>query len=76
MQTSTTEYVDGWGPPAAGAVPTPLSAVAVFSLVQRHLVSGSSAGAAKSRPRTRAGARPPARKHDEQVNEDSHDYDR
>lgn len=48
MQTFATVYVGGWGPPAAGAVPTPLSTAAVFSLVQRHLVSGSSAGSAET----------------------------
>ena len=47
-QTFATEYVDEWGPPAAGAVLAAPSAVAVFSLVQRHLASGSSAGAAKT----------------------------
>lgn len=48
MQTFVTEYVDEWGPLAAGAVLIILPAAAVFFLVQRHLVSGLTAGAAKS----------------------------
>ena len=48
MQTFVTEYVDEWGPLAAGAVLIILPAAAVFFLVQRHLVGGLTAGAAKS----------------------------
>jgi arabinogalactan oligomer/maltooligosaccharide transport system permease protein len=48
MQTFVTEYVDEWGLLAAGAVLIILPAAAVFFQVQRHLVSGLTAGAAKS----------------------------
>jgi arabinogalactan oligomer/maltooligosaccharide transport system permease protein len=48
MQTFVTEYVDEWGPLAAGAVLIILPAAVLFFLVQRHLVSGLTAGAAKS----------------------------
>lgn len=48
MQTFVNEYVDEWGPLAAGAVLIIVPAAAVFFLVQRHLVSGLTAGAAKS----------------------------
>ncbi len=48
MQTFVNEYVDEWGPLAAGAVLIIVPAALVFFLVQRHLVSGLTAGAAKS----------------------------
>jgi arabinogalactan oligomer/maltooligosaccharide transport system permease protein len=48
MQTFVNEFVSQWGPLAAGAVLIILPAAVVFFLVQRHLVSGLTAGAAKS----------------------------
>lgn len=48
MQTFVNEFVDQWGPLSAGAVLIILPATVVFFLVQRHLVSGLTAGAAKS----------------------------
>lgn len=48
MQTFVNEFVSQWGPLSAGAVLIILPAAVVFFLVQRHLVSGLTAGAAKS----------------------------
>lgn len=48
MQTFVNEFVSQWGPLCAGAVLIIVPAAVVFFLVQRHLVSGLTAGAAKS----------------------------
>ena len=48
MQTFPNEYVDEWAPLAAGVALTIVPAAAVFFLVQRPLVSGPTAAAAKS----------------------------
>jgi arabinogalactan oligomer/maltooligosaccharide transport system permease protein len=47
MQTFVNEYVDEWGPLAAGSVLIIVPAAAVFFVVQRHLVAGLTAGTAK-----------------------------
>ena len=48
MQIFVDELVSRWGPLAAGAVLIILPAAAVFFLIQRHPVSGLTAGAATS----------------------------